>query len=220
MYKAFGKRALDVVLSSLALLVLLPLLTVLAVLGAVFMRGNPFFTQLRPGKIDKKTGQEKIFRLVKFRTMTNETNENGELLPDAARLCPYGRFLRAVSLDELPELLNIFIGDMSIVGPRPLLVRYLADYTAYEHYRHTVRPGLTGLSQVSGRNALSWKERFAKDREYVENVSFFLDVRIIFLTVKKVFVREGIEFKDTGTMAEYFAERDKALAAKREEVEN
>ena len=157
------------------------------------MRGNPFFTQLRPGKISKKTGEERIFKLIKFRTMSNTKDKDGRLLPDDKRLNKYGRFLRSTSLDELPELFNILIGDMSIVGPRPLLVDYLPYYTEEERHRHDIRPGLTGLAQVNGRNAIaSWEERFEYDIQYVKNVSLFLDIKILILTVLKVVKRSDI----------------------------
>ena len=157
MYAKFFKRFLDFVLSLIALIVLSPILLILTVVGAIAMRGNPFFTQLRPGKIDPKTGREKIFLLIKFRTMSNKKDKDGKLLSDELRLNKYGRILRSTSLDELPELWNILKGDMSIVGPRPLLVEYLPYYTEEERHRHDVRPGLTGLAQVNGRNAISWE---------------------------------------------------------------
>ena len=170
-----------------------PLLLVLTAVGAVNMKGNPFFTQARPGRIDPATGEEKIFHLIKFRSMTNETDENGVPLPDDVRLIPYGRMLRSTSLDELPELLNILKGDMAIVGPRPLLVEYLPYYTPEEHHRHDIRPGLTGLAQVNGRNAIhSWEERFAYDLEYVRSCSLGLDLRILLQTVLKVVRRSDI----------------------------
>ena len=183
-------------------------MVILMIVGAIAMGGNPFFTQLRPGRIDKKTGKERIFKLVKFRSMSNKKDADGNLLPDKERLNKYGRILRSTSLDELPELWNILVGDMSLIGPRPLLPKYLEHYNDWERQRHLVRPGLTGLAQVSGRNALTWKSRFEKDVEYVQNVSFLMDMKIIFMTVKKVFAREGIEFKNTGTIMEYFAERE------------
>ena len=192
LYRVFFKRFYDIVLSGLALLVLSPILLILIVLGAIKMKGNPFFTQLRPGKINKKTGKEKIFKLIKFRTMTNAKDENGNLLPDDKRLTRYGKILRSTSLDELPELINIFIGNMSIVGPRPLLVKYLPYYTEEERHRHDVRPGLTGLAQVNGRNAISWEEKFFYDIKYVNNVKLFFDISIIFLTVFKVLKRSDI----------------------------
>ena len=186
MYAKFIKRLLDFLLSFLALSVLSPILLVLIAVGAIAMKGNPFFTQLRPGK------DEKIFRLIKFRTMTCEKDADGNLLSDEKRLTKYGKFLRSTSLDELPELLNILLGDMSIVGPRPLAVVYLPYYTEGEKHRHDVRPGLTGLAQVNGRNALSWEKKFQYDIQYIENLSFVGDIAIIWKTVLKVFKREGI----------------------------
>lgn len=174
------KRILDIISSLLAIIILSLLLGVLTVIGAFEMKGNPFFTQERPGK------DEKIFKLVKFRTMTNAKDENGELLSDAERLTKYGKFLRKTSLDELPELFNILKGDMSVIGPRPLLVQYLPYYTEEERHRHDVRPGLTGWAQVNGRNNITWEEKFAWDVKYVENISFSIDVYILFKTVKNV----------------------------------
>ena len=194
MYKNFFKRFFDILLSFIALAVLSPVLIILAIVGAIAMGGNPFFTQLRPGKINKKTGKEKIFKLIKFRTMSNAKDKDGNLLSDDIRLNKYGRFLRSTSLDELPELINILIGDMSIVGPRPLLVEYLPYYTEEEHHRHDVRPGLTGLAQVNGRNAIaSWEERFEFDLNYIRKCSLLLDIKILFLTVYKVFKRADIQ---------------------------
>lgn len=200
LYKPFFKRFYDVVLSGLAILVFSPLLLLLIIVGAIKMKGNPFFTQLRPGKrkkLSKKQcakqgvpygtyGEEKIFKLIKFRTMTCEKDENGELLPDEKRLTKYGKFLRSTSLDELPELFNIFIGHMSIVGPRPLLVQYLPYYTETERHRHDIRPGLTGLAQVNGRNSVGWEQRFNYDVDYVYSYNFFKDIKVLFLTVLKV----------------------------------
>lgn len=186
MYAKFFKRVMDFTLSLIALICLSPILLVLTVAGAIVMKGNPFFTQQRPGK------DEKIFKLLKFRTMTNQKDKDGNLLPDDKRLTGYGKFLRATSLDELPELINILKGDMSIVGPRPLLVRYLPYYTERERKRHSVRPGLTGYSQVHGRNALNWEERFEQDVKYAEHITFFGDIKIILDTVKAVFVHENI----------------------------
>ena len=191
-YKQFFKRFWDVVLSFLAMIVLSPLLLVLTIVGAIAMKGNPFFTQKRPGRKDKKTGREKIFKLIKFRTMTNEKDENGNLLPDEKRLNKYGLFLRKTSLDELGELINIFKGDMSIVGPRPLLVSYLPYYTEEERHRHDVRPGLTGWAQVNGRNALTWELRFECDLHYVEGLSLQFDVAIIIKTFLSVLRHSGI----------------------------
>ena len=187
MYAKYIKRPLDFLLSLFALVVLSPVLVILAVVGAFAMKGNPFFTQLRPGR------DEKIFKLVKFRTMTCEKDKDGKLLPDERRLTKYGKFLRSTSLDELPELLNILTGDMSIVGPRPLLPEYLPYYTEEEHHRHDVRPGLTGLAQVNGRNAIgSWEQRFMYDLEYVRNCSFVMDVKVLLQTVVKVVKRSDI----------------------------
>lgn len=204
LYRQFFKRFYDFVLSLIAIVVLSPLLLILTIVGAIAMRGNPFFTQLRPGKKDKN-GNEKIFRLIKFRTMSNKKDADGNLLPDAQRLNKYGAFLRKSSLDELGELINILKGDMSIVGPRPLLVKYLPWYTEAERHRHDVRPGLTGYSQVHGRNSLSWKERFAYDTEYVKNISLINDIKIIFLTVKKVLIRSDVA-EDTNQEEGNFAE--------------
>ncbi|MCH5351180.1 MAG: sugar transferase, partial [Clostridiales bacterium] len=203
MYRVFFKRFYDIVLSGIAIIVLSPLLLLLIILGAVIMKGNPFFTQSRPGKINKKTGKEKIFKLVKFRTMTCEKDSDGNLLPDEKRLTKYGKILRATSLDELPELFNIFAGQMSIVGPRPLLVQYLPLYSEEQRRRHTVRPGLTGLAQVNGRNAISWDDKFRYDCEYVKRISFFGDMKIVFITVGKVFKRSGISQEGQATM-EFF----------------
>lgn len=197
MYAKYIKRILDAVLSFCALLVLSPVMLALTVLGAIMMKGNPFFTQLRPGK------NEKIFRLIKFRTMTCEKDQDGNLLPDEQRLNGYGTFLRSTSLDELPELVNILIGDMSIVGPRPLLVQYLPRYSAEQKRRHDVRPGLTGHAQANGRNAISWEEKFRLDVEYVDGISFWFDVKIIFQTVGKIFKREGISSESSVTMEEF-----------------
>ena len=202
MYAKFFKRFLDFILSLMALTVLFPLLLILTVVGAVTMKGNPFFVQPRPGKIGKD-GKEKIFNLIKFRTMSNAKDNDGNLLPDEVRLNKYGRFLRSTSLDELPELINIVIGNMSIVGPRPLLVRYIPRYTEEQRRRHEVRPGLTGYAQVNGRNALSWEEKFAYDVEYVDNITFAGDIKIIIGTVKAVFNRDGISSETIATMEEF-----------------
>ena len=202
MYRNFFKRFLDFTLSLMALLVLWPVLLILAALGWVKMKGNPFFTQERPGK------DEKIFKLIKFRTMTCETDAEGKLLPDAQRMTRYGSILRSTSLDELPELVNILKGDMSIVGPRPLLVRYLPRYNARQRRRHEVRPGLTGYAQVNGRNALSWEERFELDVEYVDNITFLGDVKILLQTVAAVFKREGISSATAATMEEFMGTKE------------
>ncbi len=186
MYKHFFKRALDILISGIGLICISPVLLVLAILVRVKLGSPIIFKQERPGL------NEKIFTLKKFRTMTDARDSEGNLLPDAERLTKFGKFLRSTSLDELPELWNIFCGDMSLIGPRPLLVSYLPYYTEREKLRHTVRPGLTGLAQVSGRNFLEWDKRLEKDAEYVENLSFALDVKIFFTTIKKVFVREDV----------------------------
>lgn len=196
-YEKIVKRLLDFLLSLTALCLLLPVLLILVVLGAWKMKGNPFFTQQRPGK------NEKIFKLIKFRTMTCETDAEGQLLPDEQRLTGYGRFLRSTSLDELPELINILKGDMSIVGPRPLLVKYLPRYNAEQRRRHDVRPGLTGWAQANGRNAISWEDKFRLDVWYVDHISFGLDARTAFLTVKNVLRREGISSDTSATMEEF-----------------
>ena len=197
MYENYIKRILDFTLSLIALVVLSPVLLVLTVLGAVKMKGNPFFTQQRPGK------DGKIFKLVKFRSMTCEKDRDGNLLPDEQRLTGYGKLLRSTSLDELPELLNILAGQMSIVGPRPLLVQYLPLYNEEQRHRHDVRPGLTGWAQVNGRNAISWEDKFRLDVWYVDHVSFGTDVKTIFMTVKNVLRREGISSETSATMEEF-----------------
>lgn len=186
MYSSKIKRILDIILSLCAVIVLLPILIILTIVGFIEMKGNPFFTQDRPGK------NEKIFKLIKFRTMSNAKDRHGNLLPDEKRLNKYGRLLRSTSLDELPEIINILKGDMSIVGPRPLLVEYLPYYTNKERHRHDVRPGLTGLAQVKGRSFLSWEEIFKFDLEYVKKCSFRMDIFILILTVKKVIARKDI----------------------------
>lgn len=186
MYNKFFKRFFDVFLSALALTVLSPILLILIILGAIVMGGNPFFLQERPGK------NEKIFKLIKFRTMSNKKDKDGNLLSDDERLNRYGRILRKTSLDELLELFNILKGDMSIVGPRPLLVEYLPYYTEEEKRRHSVRPGLTGLAQINGRNAITWEEKFTWDLKYIDKITFLGDVKIIFQTVVKTLMRKDI----------------------------
>lgn len=203
MYAKCFKRVLDFSLSLIALIILSPILLILTAVGAIAMGGNPFFTQLRPGKIDRKSGKEKIFRLVKFRTMSNKRDQNGKLLPDNVRLNKYGRILRSTSLDELPELWNILKGDMSIVGPRPLAVQYLEYYNENERRRHSVLPGLTGLAQINGRNTANWPERFAYDLEYVTHISFRLDVSIVLKTFMKVLKRSDVTTRATGTVMDF-----------------
>lgn len=197
MYKKFFKRIIDFIISLAALIILSPFLLIFTVIGAFAMKGNPFFTQRRPGK------NERIFKLIKFRTMSNAKDKNGKLLPDDVRLNKYGKFLRATSIDELPELINILKGDMSIVGPRPLLVQYLDRYNDHQKRRHEVLPGLTGYAQAHGRNAISWEEKFDMDVWYVDHVSFVTDVKIIIDTVKSVLKREGISSDTSATMEEF-----------------
>ena len=197
MYAKFIKRFLDFFLSLCAIIVLSPVLLILTVLGAVKMQGNPFFTQERPGK------DEKIFKLIKFRTMDNRRDKDGDLLPDEVRLNKYGRFLRSTSLDELPELINILKGDMAIVGPRPLLVRYLERYNEEQHHRHDVRPGLTGYAQAHGRNAISWEDKFAMDVWYTKHITFLGDIKILIDTVMVVFKRSGVSSETSATMEEF-----------------
>lgn len=192
-YERFIKRPLDCFLSTGALIVLSPVMIILTIMGAIKMKGNPFFTQDRPGRIDSQTGKERIFKLIKYRSMTNEKDENGNLLPNEQRLSKYGKILRASSADELGELINIIKGDMAIIGPRPLLPEYIPFYTEQERHRHDVRPGLTGLAQVNGRNAISsWEERFNYDLQYVDSCSFKEDVKIVVKTILKVVKRSDI----------------------------
>lgn len=210
MYKKYIKRLLDIIISLVALILLSPVLLILAILVRIKLGSPVIFHQERPGL------HEKVFKLCKFRSMTEEKDAEGNLLPDAVRLTKFGRLLRATSLDELPELWNILKGDMSLIGPRPLLVSYLPYYTEEEKLRHTVRPGLTGLAQINGRNLLDWDRRIAKDVEYVKNLSLRLDIKIFFLTIKKVFVHEDIEV-DTNQVEGNFAEIRKArLEAERQ----
>ncbi len=196
-YEKYIKRLLDIGLSGGALIVLSPVLLVTAVLVRTRLGSPVIFCQERPGK------DEKIFKLYKFRSMTDQRDEQGNLLPDEVRLTKFGRLLRSTSLDELPELWNILRGDMSIVGPRPLLIKYLPLYNEEQRHRHDVRPGLTGWAQANGRNAISWEEKFRLDVWYVEHLSFRVDAKTILLTVKKVFAREGISAEDSATMEEF-----------------
>lgn len=199
MYK-YIKRALDFCAALAAIVVLSPVLLIVALLVKTKLGSPVLFKQERPGMIDKKTGEEKIFTLCKFRTMTDERDENGELLPDEIRLTKFGKFLRSTSIDELPEFINILKGDMSFIGPRPLLVQYLPLYSEEQRKRHLVRPGLSGWAQVNGRNTVSWQEKFSLDVEYVEKMSFALDVKIFFMTIMSVLKREGISSETSSTM--------------------
>lgn len=210
MYKNWIKRILDFTLSLLALIVLSPIFLILMALGAVMMQGNPFFTQLRPGR------HEKIFRLIKFRTMSNARDDAGNLLSDEIRLNRYGRLLRSTSMDELPELINILKGDMSMIGPRPLVVEYLPYYTPEERQRHDVRPGVTGWAQVNGRNYVSWEDKFRMDLEYVRGMSFRFDLKIFFRTVRVVFARSDIE---TGSFIEHDGVIYRPLNEERKELQ-
>lgn len=189
MYKNCLKRLFDFLLSLFAIIVLSPVFLILIICGCIGMKGNPFFTQLRPGKKDKN-GQEKIFKLIKFRTMTNEKDKDGYFLPDEKRLNRYGKFLRSTSLDELPELFNILKGDMAVIGPRPLLVKDMVFMSEEQRKRHNVRPGLSGLAQVNGRNNITWEQKFEYDLKYIENITMFEDVCLIVKTFFKVFKRE------------------------------
>lgn len=201
-YKRFLKRPMDIILSLMAIIVLSPVLIIVAILVR-FKLGSPLlFKQKRPGL------NEKIFTMYKFRTMTDEKDENGELLPDSVRLTKFGSMLRSTSLDELPELFNILKGDMSIVGPRPLLIQYLELYNDHQKRRHDVRPGLSGHAQVNGRNTISWEDKFNLDVDYVDNVTFIGDWKIIFLTIKKVFVKEGISSDKSVTMEPFRGSAD------------
>lgn len=197
LYRQFFKRFYDIVLSGLSITVLSPLLLVLTIVGAIKMKGNPFFVQPRPGK------NERIFNLIKFRSMTCEKDKDGKDLPDDVRLTSYGKKLRSTSLDELPELFNILNGDMSIVGPRPLLVKYLPLYNDEQKHRHDVRPGFTGWAQVNGRNSISWEEKFRDDVWYVNNYSMSLDLSIISRTIKVVLNHNGISSDTSSTMEEF-----------------
>ena len=197
MYAKYFKRGIDFILSLCALVVFSPIFLILIILGTIFMGGNPFFTQERPGK------DEKIFKLIKFRTMNNKKDKEGKFLPDELRLNKYGKFLRASSLDELPELINILKGDMAIIGPRPLLVRYLDRYNEEQRHRHDVRPGLTGYAQAHGRNAVSWEDKFAMDVWYTTHITFVGDIKIIIDTIKSVLKHEGISSETSATMEEF-----------------
>lgn len=212
MYKKYIKRFLDVVVSLFALIILSPVMLIVAILVRIKLGSPVIFKQDRPGK------DEKIFKLYKFRSMSDKKDENGKLLPDSERLTRFGKVLRATSLDELPELVNILKGEMSLIGPRPLAVCYLPYYNEKEKHRHDVRPGLTGLAQINGRNALNWEERFGYDLEYVENITFINDLKILFKTIYKVFKRDGVLTRGTGKTIDFDAYRKEQLEnAKKDE---
>lgn len=202
-YAKYIKRAIDIAISLFVLIVFWWVYAILAVMVHLNLGSPVIFTQDRPGK------DGKIFKLYKFRSMSNATDKEGNLLPDDVRLNKFGKLLRSTSLDELPELFNMLKGDMSLIGPRPLLAKYLKHYNSFENRRHEVRPGLTGLAQVSGRNAATWKERFQKDVEYVDHISLSLDIKIFFLTIKKTFMREGIEYQGSETINDYFESEER-----------
>ncbi|MCL6275536.1 sugar transferase [Muricauda sp. 2012CJ35-5] len=197
MYRIFFKRLLDLILSLLGLMLFLPLFLILMLSLSVVNKGAPFFFQKRPGK------HGKIFTIIKFKTMTDEVDAKGELLPDFERMTRIGSFVRKYSLDEIPQLISVLIGDMSLIGPRPLLERYLPLYSKEQARRHDVKPGVTGWAQVNGRNSISWQEKFKLDVYYVDNISFVLDVKIIFMTIAKVFKSEGVNNSETDTMAAF-----------------
>lgn len=197
MYRSFFKRAIDIGVAGCALLIALPVILIVTVILCFVNSGKPFFTQQRPGKGGK------VFRVLKFKTMNDRRDSHGALLPDKDRLTRVGKFVRSTSLDELPQLINVVLGDMSLIGPRPLLVKYLPLYNARQARRHEVRPGITGWAQVNGRNAISWPERFELDVYYVEHLSFGLDMKILFMTVSKVFKREGISASGSATMESF-----------------
>ena len=192
LYEKYFKRVLDIICSSLVIVLFSWLYLIIALLVKINMGSPVIFKQARPGRIDPKTGKERIFNLYKFRTMTDERNDKGELLPDCDRLPPFGAWLRRTSMDEIPEMFNILRGDMSLIGPRPLLVQYLPYYTETERHRHDVRPGLSGLAQVNGRNFVEWDQRLAYDVQYVKNITFWGDMKIVFQTIGKVLKREDV----------------------------
>ena len=193
LYKQFFKRFWDIVLSLLALSIFSWLFIILTIAGAIAMKGNPFFVQQRPGKKDKN-GKEKIFKLIKFRTMSNDKDKDGNLLPDEKRLNGYGKFLRSTSLDEFPEALNIFVGHMSVIGPRPQLIKDLVFMNKEQRQRHNVRPGLSGLAQVNGRNNVAWEQKFEYDLQYINQISFAMDIGLILKTIGKVFPRRRVSY--------------------------
>jgi len=196
-YRKYGKRIMDIVLSLIAIIALIPVFILVAILVRVKLGGPVIFKQDRPGL------NEKIFTMYKFRTMTNEKDGKGDLLPNEQRHTKFGKFIRATSLDELPELINIFKGDMSIIGPRPLLIEYLPLYSSEQKHRHDVRPGLSGLAQVNGRNAIKWEDKFDFDLQYIRKIDFVEDWKLILLTIKKVFVRENVNSSESITMERF-----------------
>jgi len=202
MYKFIFKRIFDLVLSLIGFILLLPIFIIIILFLLYSNKGKPFFFQSRPGK------DEKIFRIIKFKTMTDEKDEKGDLLPDFERMTKIGSFVRKTSLDEIPQLLNVIIGDMSLIGPRPLLISYLPLYNKEQAKRHNVRPGITGWAQVNGRNTITWKQKFAYDVYYVNNLSFLLDMKILFLTIKKVLIRDGVNSSDNLTMSHWYGGED------------
>lgn len=206
MYKTFFKRFLDFILSFIGLIVVSPIfLLVWAIIKLTNKGGGAFFIQERPGK------DEKIFKVIKFKTMTNERDSSGILLPDSQRITKFGRFIRQTSLDEIPQLINVIKGDMSLIGPRPLLVSYLPLYSEFQARRHKERPGITGWAQVNGRNAITWEKKFEYDVWYVDNMSFLFDCKIILLTVKKVFIRDGVNATESVTMEPFKGGKSKLI---------
>ncbi len=203
MYDKIVKRLFDILISSISLVLLSPILFIVGLLVRVKLGKPIIFAQDRVGRIDKKTGEERIFKLYKFRSMTEEKDENGNYLPKEVRLTPFGKKLRATSLDELPELINILKGDMSLVGPRPLLIKYIPLYTPEQRKRHLVRPGLTGYAQVNGRNAITWEKKFEYDVEYTKIISFITDLKILLKTIKTVLKKDGIGYGESDTMEEF-----------------
>lgn len=211
MYKYFFKRLFDFLIALIAIVILSPFFILFTPIVAIAMGGNPFFVQLRPGK------KGKVFKLIKYRSMTNKKDKDGNLLPDEKRLTKFGQFMRKTSLDELPELFNILVGDMAIIGPRPLLVKYLVLYNEEQMRRHEVRPGLTGWAQVNGRNDTTWEKRFQYDVEYVDKLNIFFDIKIFFMTIGKVFKRSGISQNGEATMQEFTGNKE-TKEVKKDEV--
>lgn len=203
MYARVIKRVLDIILSLMAIAILSPVYIVLIIVGAISMKGNPFFVQPRPGKKDRKTGMETIYKMIKFRSMTNAKDKEGKPLPDDKRLTRYGEFIRKTSLDELPEFFQVLTGKMSLVGPRPQLVRDMVFMTPEQRRRHEVRPGITGLAQISGRNCIEWEDKLAYDVEYVEHMSFIQDFKIVLITIIKVFKTESISYEGMATAEDF-----------------